>query len=64
MAAAAIPRWLWHPTPGAKENDNQPTYCAASLLLKLGLVIVININLTIHCGASTSIVGCVLFFST
>jgi hypothetical protein len=32
--------------------------------LKLGLVIVININLTIHCGALTSIVGCVLFFST
>jgi hypothetical protein len=30
--------------------------------LKLGLVIVININLTIHRGASTSVVGCVLFF--
>ncbi len=28
--------------------------------LKLGLVIVININLTIHCGVSTSAVGCVM----
>jgi hypothetical protein len=34
------------------------------MLLKLGLVIVINLNLTIHRGASTSIVGCVLYFST
>jgi hypothetical protein len=32
------------------------------MLLKLGFVIVINIYLTIHPGASTSIVGCVLFF--
>jgi hypothetical protein len=30
--------------------------------LKLGLIFVININLTIHRGASTSVVGCVLFF--
>jgi hypothetical protein len=32
--------------------------------LKLGLFIVININLTIHCSVSLSIVGCVLDFST
>ncbi len=32
------------------------------MLLKRGLVIVININLTIHRSTLTSIVGCVLFF--
>jgi hypothetical protein len=32
-----------------------------SMLLKLELIIVISINLTIHCGALTSVVGCVLF---
>jgi hypothetical protein len=31
------------------------------MLLKLGLIIVISINLTIHRGALTSVVGCVLF---
>jgi hypothetical protein len=32
-----------------------------SMWLKLGLIIVISINLTIHCSVLTSVVGCVLF---
>jgi hypothetical protein len=59
MAAAVVLRPLWCPHPGAA------TILHSKLMsLKLGLIIVININLTIHRGTLTSVVGCVLFFST
>ena len=58
-AAAMVP-------PPRRRDIPQAAHILRSKLmsLKLGLSIVININLTIHRGASASVVGCVLFFST
>jgi hypothetical protein len=60
-----------HPTtamaPHSRRQGKQQSaniLCSKLMSLKLGLIFIININLTIHRGASTSVVGCVLFFST
>ena len=54
--ASMVPLPQYHHIPRAS-NTLHYNYMS----LKLGLIIVISISLTIHCGTSMSVVGCVLF---